>query len=652
MHEKTIPVRRFVVAPDLPAKARVQYKTDDLYYRALFDQTGECVFIIGLDLCYLAANQQALNLLGYKEHELIGLPVIEVMSQDEELGALPFGGDRLSLSERTLKRKDGKTIPVEISASIVYDERNQPAYIQSIARDISERKQAEQTLKRQTKILSVISDATARLLQTSQIEKRIPEVLESLAEATEVSSCVIFEINTFSSSPEINISYRWNRPGSPEFDLSVVLAPFLPLILNSPNDFFSSVTVSDHDFLFTDVSFAIMPIHGTLGSRGYLGLFDCRKTLSWIPSARDVMQTAANLLGSALQRNRYEETIRLNEARNRTLLNTFPDLLIRIDLDGTILDYSANTKHPLYIDRDVMSGRKLSSVWPDELVERIIGQANSHGFSKSHWLEGFRLPYSKAVYEARLHPISSKEALILIRDVTEQEKLNELKSDFINRASHELRTPLTSAILMTELIQSGGTPEELQEYWQILTSELNRQKILIERLLIAGRLESGMMRLDHLPLELLPILEESIRAVKPIAAKKNIAIHLTTQPDLARVVGDKSGLQQVFINLINNAAKFSPENSTVEIDLQNQDGGVLVSISDHGLGIPPEALPHLFERFYRARNVTIAEIPGSGIGLYIVKNIVEELGGHIAVESEANQGTRFFVRLRRSESSI
>jgi signal transduction histidine kinase len=244
-----------------------------------------------------------------------------------------------------------------------------------------------------------------------------------------------------------------------------------------------------------------------------------------------------------------------------------------------------------------------------------------------------------------------KEALILIRDVTEQEKLNELKSDFINRASHELRTPLTSAILMTELIQSGGTPEELQEYWQILNSELNRQKILIERLLIAGRLESGMMKLEHLPLDVLPILEESIRAVKPIASKKNISIHLITQPEVARIVGDKSGLQQVFINLINNAAKFSPESSTIDVEVQDADTEVLVTISDHGLGIPPEALPHLFERFYRARNVTIAEIPGSGIGLYIVKTIVEELGGSITVESAINLGTKFFVRLRRSQSS-
>ena len=196
-----------------------------------------------------------------------------------------------------------------------------------------------------------------------------------------------------------------------------------------------------------------------------------------------------------------------------------------------------------------------------------------------------------------------------------------------------------------------NAPGEAVEDWQILTSELNRQKILIERLLIAGRLESGMMKLDHLPLDIVPIVEESIRAVKPIAGKKNISMNLPAQLEATRIIGDKSGLQQVFINLLNNAVKFSPEGSAIDIDVQNVAEEVLVIISDHGLGIPAEALPHLFERFYRARNVTIAEIPGSGIGLYIVKTIVEELGGSIMVDSAINQGTRFFVRLLRSESS-
>ena len=114
------------------------------------------------------------------------------------------------------------------------------------------------------------------------------------------------------------------------------------------------------------------------------------------------------------------------------------------------------------------------------------------------------------------------------------------------------------------------------------------------------------------------------------------------------IMGDKGGLQQVFINLINNAVKFSPDGSVVDVIVTKNEKEVLISIADHGLGIPPESLPHLFERFYRAKNVTIAEIPGSGIGLFIVKSIIEELGGKIEVKSESNVGTTFTIYLRQA----
>ena len=201
---------------------------------------------------------------------------------------------------------------------------------------------------------------------------------------------------------------------------------------------------------------------------------------------------------------------------------------------------------------------------------------------------------------------------------------------------------------MMELIQEGGTPEEVDEYWRTLKSELNRQKILIDRLLIAGRLESGMMKLEIGAMDLIPVLEELIMAVKPIAAKGKVSLILTAQQRTLPVIGDTSGLQQVFINLINNAVKFSRQSGTVEIIVSENEDAVHVDIVDSGMGIPEQAIPHLFERFYRAKNVTIAEIPGSGIGLYIVKSIVEELGGTIHVKSVLKQGTTFTVVLKRS----
>jgi signal transduction histidine kinase len=292
----------------------------------------------------------------------------------------------------------------------------------------------------------------------------------------------------------------------------------------------------------------------------------------------------------------------------------------------------------------------LSKIWPEEVVEKIIGPENENKFVSSNVVEEFKLPFMNKVYESHLYPIGQNEALVVIRDITDQAQLNELKSDFINRASHELRTPLTSAILMAELIQGGGTPEELDEYLRTLRSELNRQKILIDRLLMAGRLESGMMTLERIPMDLITVLEESIMAVKPIANRRKVSLDLHTKRKPIMILGDKSGLQQVFINLINNAAKFSPEGSSVKINVEEVGSKVHISISDRGLGNPPEALQHLFERFYRAKNVTIAEIPGSGIGLYIVKSIVDELGGSIHVQSELNKETTFTVILQCSET--
>jgi len=240
--------------------------------------------------------------------------------------------------------------------------------------------------------------------------------------------------------------------------------------------------------------------------------------------------------------------------------------------------------------------------------------------------------------------------LIIMRDITEQARLDQMKSDFINRASHELRTPLASAILMVELMKQGGTPEEMEEYWYTLTSELNRQKNLINQLLMAGRLESGKMQIEAVRMDLMPVLRESTRAVKAIAHKRGISIKLESEWASVNILGAADGLSQVFINLINNAVKFSPNEGTVEVMVALDETRACVSIVDHGLGIPPEAIPHLFERFYRAKNVTIAEIPGSGIGLYIVKSIIDELGGMISVKSEINRGTTFTVCLRLADS--
>jgi PAS domain S-box-containing protein len=647
MDEKTIPIK--ALPPEI--RARLEKKKQnwevDQFGRSLFEQTGECVFIIDMDLRYLTANRQALLLLGYDERELSGMSVSSVISMGESLDQEIVHGEQANIYERILKKKDGTLIPVEIGTSIVSDEKGLPIYIQSIVRDISDRKATEKLLKRNGRILSVIGEATARLFGSSNIESGISEVLGSLGNALELFCCVIFEIENYLGAPQIMIHYSWVEYKAKSFNAKTAIAPFIKRLLTASDAVLSEIkTVGTEDV--PEYSFLAIPVHGLLGSHGFLGMFDRENNLSWLLADFDAVQTATNLIGAALQRIQYEETIRLNEFRNRMIVESFPDLLIRIDTDGTILDYYSSPNHPLFIHRDIITEKKLVETWPEEIVTRIMGAKNKGSFEEPYWLEGFKLPFSSSVYESRLQPINSHEALIIIRDISDMVQLNEMKTDFINRASHELRTPLTAVILMADLIQQGGAEEETEEYWRILRNELNRQKKLIDSLLMAGRLESGMMKLEKVSLELLPILKESMDAVSPIANKKGVALTLNAPQEPLNIFGDNGALQQVFINLINNAVKFSPVGSNIKVKVGFSNGYIDISVVDQGMGISTDAIPHLFEKFYRARNVTVAEIPGSGIGLYIVKSIVEELGGKIDVVSELNAGTTFIVRLQRS----
>jgi len=642
MDEKTIPVNQIPVEVKVQANGKPKLGAN-LDYRSLFEQIGECVFIIGMDFKFITANERALHLLGYDEAQLLNMSVEDVMTMEDISERKALFDKHLYRSDSTLKRKDGTLLPVELSISVVHNEGGMPEYIQLLARDTSEPKRAESVLKRHIRALAVIGQATAGLFHSPNIQKTIPEVLESLGYAVDVFCCVLFNIH----APELMDQYQWVERDSAGFNIAAALHPFLDVIEENPTRVFSVTGVKIDNAQIPLISILVIPIQGAMGSWGFLALFDKENQLSWLTNEFDTIQTTANLIGAALERLRYEETIRISEMRNRIIVDALPDLLLRTDLEGHILDYNANPSHPLYVPRETVIGKKLKDLWPPSVVKMIFNAEDPEAFVSSHWAYGFDLPNHEQIFEARLHPISDVEALIIVRDITEQARLDQMKSDFINRASHELRTPLTSAILMTELLQEGGTKEETDEYLGVLTNELNRQKELINQLLLAGRLESGKIHLEAVPMDLVPVLKESMLAVKAIANKRNISVKMSMEYESVRILGDAGGLSQVFINLINNAVKFSPVGAEVQVSVLQVDADVFVSITDHGLGIPADSISHLFERFYRARNVTVAEIPGSGIGLYIVKSIVDELHGKISVVSEVNQGTTFTVRLRR-----
>ena len=457
-------------------------------YQALFEQTNDGVFIIGLDLRHIAVNPRAAAMLGYEPEELIGMSFNDIVALEPLTDSrgeilLDEKADQQPLYERIFIRKDGSRFPVEISTSVVYDDFNIPLHIQSIVRDITERK-------------------------------------------------------------------------------------------------------------------------------------------------------------------KFEKELQQSEARNRAIVDALPDLIVRMEDTGMIIDFSSNDRHPLFLESEQVKGKYVEDIWSEaisDLIKNAIEQAiltNTQQIFEADFLADGH------TYEARVEKIGKNEFLAIIRDISGRARLEQMKTDFINRASHELRTPITTALLMTELIKGGGTQEELEEFWNILDNELNRQKLLIDRFLMAGRLESKNLVIDPVGMDLVPVLEDSIAAVKPLAKMKQIAIQLTKPNPAPSVWGEFAGLQQVFTNLINNSVKYSPEKSKISVNVIPNSHWVRVEISDQGMGIPDEDIPHLFQRFYRARNVSIAEIPGSGLGLYLVKSIIDELDGEIYVDRQSEVGTTFVVQLK------
>jgi signal transduction histidine kinase/CheY-like chemotaxis protein len=229
----------------------------------------------------------------------------------------------------------------------------------------------------------------------------------------------------------------------------------------------------------------------------------------------------------------------------------------------------------------------------------------------------------------------------------EVERISLLKDEFLATLSHELRTPL-SAILGWSQVLLSRTAEnsEMHQGLETITRNARAQSQLIEDLLDMNRIVSGKIRLDVQRVDLLPIIDAVLDSVRPSVEAKAIALRRTIDPGAGVVLGDPNRLQQVVWNLLTNAVKFTPKGGKIDIVLQRVNSHVEISVHDDGCGISAEFLPHLFERFRQADSSSTRKHGGLGLGLSIVKQLVELHGGTVQAESRGlGQGAAFTVKL-------
>jgi len=232
--------------------------------------------------------------------------------------------------------------------------------------------------------------------------------------------------------------------------------------------------------------------------------------------------------------------------------------------------------------------------------------------------------------------------VMVLRDVSKEREIDRMKTDFVSSVSHELRTPLTSIKAYTATILRDPRMSEQTKH-KFLTSideESNRLANLINDLLEVSRIEAVGVKITPKVVDITAVIKQVLSTLEPLAKKKNIQLKAEIGDELSELRGDEAKIQSVLANLVDNAIKFTSEQGQVFVLARRQGEELTIRVSDTGIGIPKDALPKIFDRFYRVYRPG-EQIRGTGLGLAIVKKIITLHGGRIEVESEVNKGTTF-----------
>ena len=667
--------------------------------QAVWDAAADAVVLSDTQGIVLAANPAYYALYGYGPEEVLGQDFAIIFPPEQRAAAhadyqATFTSPGIPAAiVSTVQQKDGTIKNVEVRYSFLVEEGRRTAMI-SLIRDITQRRQAEDALAEQTRLLTFTAAIGAALIQDNSLPDMLQRCAQLLVDHLGAAFARIWTLNADAAMLELEASAgiythtggRHGRVPVGQFKIGQIAAERRPHLTNAVQD---DPRIQDPAWARREglVSFAGYPL--LIGDRlvGVIGLF-ARQPLP--PATLEAMATAADGISLGIVRKQgeaerarlvaQEQAARAEADRQRSRLHDLfmqaPAAVLMFHGPDFVMEL-INRRGRTIVGPGPQVGAPLLEALPDrenspfyQVLETVYRTGQAHLGQEilvPVAREGHGLPEDRS-FNFVTQPTRDRAGRIdgviaFAVEVTDQVRARhqvedlaarlqqavQLRDEFLSIASHELKTPLTSIKGLAQLALRRADSEagpQVRRGLLAITQQIDRLTALINELLDLSHLDSGRFELQRSAVDLGRLVAEVAGEVQVLSEAH--PIHVATPAEPVIVPADRERLRQVLVNLLENAVKYSPAGGPVDVRLEQTAARAVVAVQDRGIGIPADQVDRLFERFYRARNATEAQVSGLGLGLYISREIIDQHGGQLRVESQEGHGSTFSFWLPRA----